>query len=360
MILRALFLCSLALWCFSTKTQAQDTNGDNLQAALAKTIDVLEAQTFSPLTFDFDGDVVVEDADSHKAVTLPYLTIKMPDNTMLDIGFIAINAVPREANSGWDLALALPTPITVKNAQTGDTVNALHIGEQKTSLSWTNEDLLSAELTLNLSDMVFKDKDGIADPLFPNTAAYNISLNDVPLSDLVTIYTTSLQSVQAVPNLAPLTWLSLAIKVPNMLAQSGAKVTIKDTAITSTDYAAILEGHVSGNPQAKNLATGDMKLAMNGLNDLIEKMRLRMENAKTAKDKAQYESLLGSLSVLKTSSQVTGGDQNIAHQAHLKMTGDGGVTLNQEPYSLLGNIVNIPALLSLIMPQQKDKASPSE
>lgn len=360
MILRLFLFCVLALCCISSPTWAQKAQGAPLKTALNAAIKTLEKQTRAPVTFDFDGELHIEDTESHQAITLPYLTLLTAENTIVDIGFIAINAVTNEAQDGWDLAIALPTPITMKDAESGETINALHIGTQKTSLSWTQGDSLSGTLTVNLSEISLKNKDGVADPLFPTAANYTIALDNAPLSDVITLYTTSLQSVQAMPELAPLTWLSLAIKIPNMLARSGATLTVSDTTLNGANYASSLDGVIKASPEAKNLATGEFKLTTAGLNDLIEKIRIRMEGAQAADQKASYESLLNTLSAVKVSSQVIGDDESISHQVHLKMAEDGTVTLNEEPYSVMGNIINMPALLKLFMPPQSENSNPSE
>lgn len=82
-----------------------------------------------------EGNVVVEQADTYYAVTLPDITIKDEKGESAEIGIIAINAIPDATPGNWKLSVSVPTPITWKNAA-GTPVRKMNIGTQRLSGFW--------------------------------------------------------------------------------------------------------------------------------------------------------------------------------------------------------------------------------
>lgn len=76
-----------------------------------------------------EGSVMVEAGDNYFAITLPHLTSVSPDGTKINIGLIAINAVPGDQPQEWKMTLAMPTPITMYDAS-GKESGVLEIGSQ--------------------------------------------------------------------------------------------------------------------------------------------------------------------------------------------------------------------------------------
>lgn len=70
-------------------------------------------------TLEREGEVLVEQADTYYAVTLPYLQVAYQDGSKLKIGIISVNALPHESSTPeddqWKMTLALPTPMTMYN-----------------------------------------------------------------------------------------------------------------------------------------------------------------------------------------------------------------------------------------------------
>ena len=91
-----------------------------------------------------EGEVKVAPKDSYYAVTLPRLYIKSKKGESLDIGVINANAVPGKNADEWILSAALPTPLTLLDAQS-QPVLTLAIGKQRFSGVWRpKDDLFSA------------------------------------------------------------------------------------------------------------------------------------------------------------------------------------------------------------------------
>ncbi len=64
-------------------------------------------------SFQQQGEVIVEQADSYYAVTMPFIQIAYDDGRTLKLGIISINAVPHEKPGQWKITLALPTPMSI-------------------------------------------------------------------------------------------------------------------------------------------------------------------------------------------------------------------------------------------------------
>jgi hypothetical protein len=84
---------------------------------------------------DYDGAVVVEQATTYYAVTLPHARLTYPDGSRLDIGMVSINASPHDNPGQWKMAVAVPTPIILLDAKQTQAIK-ITIGAQKTAGIW--------------------------------------------------------------------------------------------------------------------------------------------------------------------------------------------------------------------------------
>ncbi|MCB9979427.1 MAG: hypothetical protein H6862_07515 [Rhodospirillales bacterium] len=90
--------------------------------------------TAKGLTVTPDGPVTVDKADGYYAAFLPGLTISdAAGQGKIQIGKVAVNAIPADAPRQWNLSIALPTPIqmTIDGAPL-----SLSVGAQNTSGVW--------------------------------------------------------------------------------------------------------------------------------------------------------------------------------------------------------------------------------
>jgi hypothetical protein len=85
-----------------------------------------------------DGDVMVEPASGYYAVTLPHLSVVAADNSRVDIGMIAVNVIPDDKPDQWKMSLALPTPLTWRDAQGAEKVK-VEIGKQNFAGIWNEK-----------------------------------------------------------------------------------------------------------------------------------------------------------------------------------------------------------------------------
>jgi len=138
------------------------------QAAHLKTLfadmirDYKAAESNPQMTPVFDGEVAVERTDSHYAITLPHASMEYSNGAHINVGFITINAKPGKREGSWNMAIALPTPITLIDAE-DKTVGTIHIGKQKTIGIWLEEERLFMKLDSSLHDIRVTDsQDGEA------------------------------------------------------------------------------------------------------------------------------------------------------------------------------------------------------
>jgi hypothetical protein len=126
---------SIVVTCFfSAYALAQEVSqegADKIKDFFSKKIQqTTDIQKFAGDTYEWEGDVSVEPSGNYYAITLPYLKIKQIDGKKLDIGMIAINAIPYDDKGNWKTAVAIPTPIRIYD-KLGALDYKLDIGKQR-------------------------------------------------------------------------------------------------------------------------------------------------------------------------------------------------------------------------------------
>ena len=128
----ALTLCFIALFPLSAqaKTNINDAGADRLKAIFSDYLDTqksaLSAQGAKLVT---EGDMLIEQADSYYAITMPAITLDMGDGAKFKLGLISINAVPTEKPEEWKMSLSIPTPFVFRNKKSD--LFRFNIGKQK-------------------------------------------------------------------------------------------------------------------------------------------------------------------------------------------------------------------------------------
>lgn len=127
---------------FSVSLRAADINDDG--AADLKTLfetlieDRAERAQEKELTLKYEGDINVEPADTHYAVTLPNTSVIHKNGQRTEIGMLAINAIPHDDPELWKMAVAIPTPI-IRFDKNDKLFSKLDIGAQKAAGLWNTE-----------------------------------------------------------------------------------------------------------------------------------------------------------------------------------------------------------------------------
>lgn len=151
----AVFLLALT-WTQTARAQeTSDEQAQRLQAVFQQLLterqEKIAADTKHPRTLELEGDVTVETAETHYAITLPRMSIKYQDGSHIDIGIIALNASPYDKPGEHKMTMAVPTPILGFDANGNETMR-IRIGQQKAAGIW--DEILQNFTKL---DAVYKD-----------------------------------------------------------------------------------------------------------------------------------------------------------------------------------------------------------
>lgn len=518
------FLC-LALF-LSVPLHAADINAEEakrLQSLFEETItEYKEEKDSEHITIVFDGDVEAEATDTHYAITLPHASIEYADKSKINIGFISINAKPAKIEGGWNMAIAIPSPVKLIDPK-GKTVGEIEIAEQKTIGIWIEEerqflklDATYKNITLTDSDdltafiipelttkidfeideqnlwsgpVQFKIKDlnsksaaagiefsakeiamhsmleqynprslknnnetlkilaamhkeqgnkvqspnqvlgfwnllfdiiktsfnsfkiglkveeikvipyltplhqrppqdlsikdaqvslelnNIMEPkaglrirtgftgfenkndnddltdIYPSDSLIDISLDNIPVEELITLAQSTLQSATQHPSIAGLSKINLLIKLPMVLSEAGTKLQVKQNYITGKEYNIDLNGVMEADSKAMNSATANAKAIITGLDKLITKVENKIDTVKNPAQKDQLHALHKQLLQLRSfSKEVTDEQGNVTREAELIMTPEGKIMLNGQDISLLGAVMGQGDLIKNMMP----------
>jgi hypothetical protein len=136
-------LCTLLIALIMPSiASAQDINAQG--AAHLKTMfqDILDKQAamyaeIEGPTVTYDGDIMVEQASTYYAITLPATIIEMPDEpkSTIKVGVVSINAIPHEKAKQWKMTFTTPSPILGYDAE-GQENFRVNIGKQRASGIW--------------------------------------------------------------------------------------------------------------------------------------------------------------------------------------------------------------------------------
>lgn len=100
----------------------------------------------------YEGEVVVEQAGTYYAVTLPHISIQHVDSSRLEIGMVAINAAPHDKDGQWKMSVATPTPIILMDADQQQKMR-LDIKAQQTVGIWDENLDYFAKLDADYQDI---------------------------------------------------------------------------------------------------------------------------------------------------------------------------------------------------------------
>jgi hypothetical protein len=157
---RLLLLFIVAFHFATAPAQAAEINADG--AARLKTLFIgLIADRKADLaqrglTLRTQGDITVEQASGYYAVTLPEMSVVDKEGDMVDIGLIAVNAIPTENPDNWTMSVALPMPI-IKRDESGREIGRLQVGRQQMNGFWDGTVKNFTKLGLLYNDIRYTD-----------------------------------------------------------------------------------------------------------------------------------------------------------------------------------------------------------
>lgn len=159
-----LFIMLMTIALLGTPAFAADINpagAEKLKAVMENFIanQKKNAELDGQTKISYEGNVLVEPAGDYYAVTLPYTKVMHPDGSHLNIGMISINASPSTKSGQWKMRVAIPTPITLQDAQNAD-LSRINIGSQDAAGLW--DESLQNFTTLNATykNITMNSKEG--------------------------------------------------------------------------------------------------------------------------------------------------------------------------------------------------------
>ncbi|MEO0392945.1 MAG: hypothetical protein AAF213_06845, partial [Pseudomonadota bacterium] len=163
-------------------------------------LDILPPGSANAETVKLNGQVVVEPFGERYAVTLPDLTVNLPNGFSIPFGTLTLSLRP-ETPVTYAVAMRLPTKVTVID-QAGDEVGLFEMGRQRLRGVWDTRFQTMTSLNLSVSDVEFRlrneqsamqlrfmlaggtlESTGQADETFRLSGPSKLSLNEFELRD---------------------------------------------------------------------------------------------------------------------------------------------------------------------------------
>jgi hypothetical protein len=173
----------------------------------------------------------------------------------------------------------------------------------------------------------------------PDHAHIDISLNNLPVRELLDQGKTSLQMTVDAPNeaVAQMALISLVAQAPQLLTQSHANLAIRDSEIGNDEWLVALNTLITADLKAQLSATGTSTLKVTGLEKIIADLQEKQKDPNlTPEQKAKIEDGLQKLTVLQlASTKQQGADGRTVHVFNFELGQDGKVMLNGTDLSTL-------------------------
>lgn len=144
--------------------EINETEAQRLQGLFQTMLEERQAHIASdkdrPRTLEFEGEVTVEPAEEHYAITLPSMNMKYKDGGNINIGIVVLNVIPHDEPGQLKMTMALPTPI-IGFDEDGTETMRIAIGNQQAAGIWHEELETFIKLDAVYSDIktTFPDED---------------------------------------------------------------------------------------------------------------------------------------------------------------------------------------------------------
>ncbi|MGQ0527246.1 MAG: hypothetical protein ACT4OY_04355 [Alphaproteobacteria bacterium] len=179
----------------------------------------------------------------------------------------------------------------------------LDSGALGTTMTGFNTDLASMNMRLKFEGLEEKTiQTAKYKKLSPARANMDIAMQNIPIRQIAGLATNTMAAMSD-PDMAPLAGLSLMMKVPAMLSQAGALLTVKDNSFGNGDYNVALNGTAKADMAALNSAVINAQAVFTGLDKMIEAAKSQAA-AKDAETAEQGKELLKQLQVIKAQARV--------------------------------------------------------
>lgn len=311
--------------------------------------------------FGTTGDMLIEQAGSYYAVTLPDITLVHPDEAHTALGLIAMNASRADAKN-WNITMALPTPIVTKT-NTGDVQSELMLGRQQFTGLWdvdyknfttlktlyqdarlvfprptptipfssatagkigygynlSEKGNQKADLSLRfgLEKLSAQNLNQAYARLFPGDATFNIDVKDFPQDKIA-----DLQKIMTSPE-----GLS---GLPPLLASAGSQVVVHKLQLKNAGYDLTANGTLTPSSTAPLGYTGRMVLNATNMDQIIQGLN-DLSSTLSKEGKVKIQAARAALTLMKAMGQPNGA----AQKYDVELKEDGAIMMNGTDFTAL-------------------------
>lgn len=123
---------------------------------------------------------------------------------------------------------------------------------------------------------------GLTPEMNPADMNLDVAISKIPLDELIDLGTNTLKSSVQNPAMAEISGMQAVMALPQLLTTAGTTISFKDTRLANDMYRAVGEGTVTADMQAKSGATAQAKVAIAGLDTIIDSIKTRAQTAEPA------------------------------------------------------------------------------
>lgn len=171
--------------------------------------------------------------------------------------------------------------------------------------------------------------------LIPEKSHIAFDMDNLPAKDLQQLWYNSAAGLQS-PDTRQLMAMALMMKIPALLSQAGAKITIPESFIGNKKFGVKASGHGVADPKAASSMTIDMKALFQGLDPLIALARARSAGNDPALAQG-YKNFLAQLQTVKTYARPAGSGLNGPdYTLDFQLDGQGRILINGQDIQAAG------------------------
>ena len=167
--------------------------------------------------------------------------------------------------------------------------------------------------------------------IVPDSIKINWTLKDLPIKQLADIDKNTAMASLSQPEMGSLAALSLLVKIPAILAQSGTVLKITDNYIAGPDFKITFDGLAKSDLSAVNSLSVDANMRFEGLEILLARMNTLKNNPDFKEEQKQIEDAIKRLETAKSIGRIE--DETAENPVYLykfEVRPDGKILLNGE------------------------------
>jgi hypothetical protein len=181
----------------------------------------------------------------------------------------------------------------------------------------------NVNLTVGLNYRGDTKKEETEKALMPHTADARITLNNFPMTKVISIGQSTLPNDDSNPDAQKVAALQAMMTLPQLLAESGTTLEIKDIKYGNNTYFVNLDGTLKANRNSMLGASGEMLLKVMGM----EKLRTALQAESSEEDTKEQRMIDQALKRIEFIEKISKKEGNV-HVSKLVLGEDGKITIN--------------------------------